>query len=78
MKIMMYIMPFMIIGFGIVLPAALTLYWVVGNIISIIQNLLFINLGIRRKKNLLNQEERKNESITQTAPTKEEAYHYCT
>ena len=39
MKIMMYIMPFMIIGFGSVLPAALTLYWVVGNIISIIQNL---------------------------------------
>ncbi|TQR20020.1 membrane protein insertase YidC [Psychrobacillus vulpis] len=39
MKIMMYIMPFMIMGFGIVLPAALTLYWVVGNIISIIQNL---------------------------------------
>ncbi|MEI4771032.1 membrane protein insertase YidC [Psychrobacillus sp. FJAT-51614] len=39
MKIMMYIMPFMIIGFGIVLPAALTLYWVIGNIISIIQNL---------------------------------------
>ncbi len=39
MKIMMYIMPFMIIGFGAVLPAALTLYWVIGNIISIIQNL---------------------------------------
>lgn len=39
MKMMMYIMPFMIIGFGIVLPAALTLYWVIGNIISIIQNL---------------------------------------
>ena len=39
MKIMMYIMPFMIIGFGSVLPAALTLYWVIGNIISIIQNL---------------------------------------
>lgn len=39
MKIMMYIMPFMIIGFGTVLPAALTLYWVIGNIISIIQNL---------------------------------------
>ncbi|WP_313892701.1 membrane protein insertase YidC [Psychrobacillus sp.] len=39
MKIMMYIMPFMIMGFGIVLPAALTLYWVIGNIISILQNL---------------------------------------
>lgn len=39
MKIMMYIMPLMIIGFGIVLPAALSLYWVVGNIVSVCQNL---------------------------------------
>lgn len=39
MKIMMYIMPFMIIGFGMALPAALSLYWVIGNIISILQNL---------------------------------------
>lgn len=39
MKIMMYIMPIMIIGFGFILPAALSLYWVVGNIISVIQNL---------------------------------------
>ena len=40
MKIMMYIMPLMIIGFGFVLPAALSLYWVVGNIISVLQNLV--------------------------------------
>lgn len=39
MKMMMYIMPFMIIGFGMALPAALPLYWVVGNVISIFQNL---------------------------------------
>ncbi|MFY3792516.1 membrane protein insertase YidC [Ureibacillus sp. MALMAid1270] len=39
MKVMMYIMPLMIVGFGIVLPAALSLYWVVGNIVSVIQNL---------------------------------------
>lgn len=39
MKIMMYIMPFMIIGFGMALPAALSLYWVIGNIISVFQNL---------------------------------------
>jgi len=39
MKVMMYIMPFMIIGFGMFLPAALSLYWVIGNIISIIQNI---------------------------------------
>lgn len=40
MKVMMYIMPIMIVGFGIALPAALSLYWVVGNIISILQNLV--------------------------------------
>ena len=40
MKMMMYIMPVMIIGFGAFLPAALSMYWVVGNIISIIQNLI--------------------------------------
>ncbi|MEG0448933.1 MAG: membrane protein insertase YidC [Lysinibacillus sp.] len=39
MKMMMYIMPFMIIAFGMALPAALSLYWVIGNIISILQNL---------------------------------------
>src|SRR5690606_19338779 len=35
MRVMMYFMPVMIIGFGIVLPSALTLYWVIGNIISL-------------------------------------------
>lgn len=40
MKIMMYIMPLMIIGFGIILPAALPLYWVIGNIVSVLQNLV--------------------------------------
>ncbi|HCG4536098.1 TPA: membrane protein insertase YidC [Salmonella enterica subsp. enterica serovar Typhi str. AG3] len=49
MKIMMYIMPFMIIGFGIVLPAALSLYWVVGNIVSVIQNLAIYKPWNRKK-----------------------------
>ena len=40
MKIMMYFMPVMIIGFGIFLPSALTLYWVIGNIISLMQNMV--------------------------------------
>ncbi|WP_369758007.1 membrane protein insertase YidC [Paenisporosarcina sp. HGH0030] len=40
MKIMMYFMPIMIIGFGIFLPSALTLYWVIGNIISLSQNMV--------------------------------------
>ena len=40
MKIMMYFMPVMIVGFGIFLPSALTLYWVIGNVISLIQNMI--------------------------------------
>ncbi|WP_153733032.1 membrane protein insertase YidC [Sporosarcina obsidiansis] len=39
MKTMMYIMPFMIMVFGSFVPSALALYWVVGNIISLIQNI---------------------------------------
>lgn len=48
MKMMMYIMPLMIIGFGAFLPAALSLYWIVGNIISVIQN-LFIHKPWNKK-----------------------------
>lgn len=40
MKMMMYFMPVMIVGFGIFLPSALTLYWVIGNVISLIQNMI--------------------------------------
>ncbi|WP_342513878.1 membrane protein insertase YidC [Sporosarcina sp. FSL K6-1522] len=49
MKVMMYIMPFMIIGFGSFLPAALALYWVIGNFISIIQN-IFIYKPFKKKE----------------------------
>ncbi|WP_157076844.1 membrane protein insertase YidC [Halalkalibacter krulwichiae] len=37
MKLIIYIMPVMIIVAGITLPAALSLYWVVGNVFMIIQ-----------------------------------------
>jgi len=37
MKMMLYIMPVMILVFAISFPAALSLYWVVGNIFMIIQ-----------------------------------------
>ncbi|SOC39410.1 membrane protein insertase YidC [Ureibacillus acetophenoni] len=50
MKIMMYIMPLMIVGFGIVLPAALSLYWVVGNMVSVIQNLVIYKPWNRNKE----------------------------
>lgn len=37
MKMMLYIMPIMIIVFAVNFPAALSLYWVIGNIFMIIQ-----------------------------------------
>lgn len=49
MKIMMYMMPFTIVIFGSFLPSALTLYWVIGNIISIAQN-FFIYKPWNKKK----------------------------
>src|SRR5690606_18378243 len=39
MKAMMYFMPVMIFAFGTFLPSALTLYWIIGNIISFITNI---------------------------------------
>ena len=39
MKIMLYVMPIMILVFAVTLPSALSLYWVVGNIFSIVQSL---------------------------------------
>ena len=40
---------FMIMGFGSFLPAALALYWVIGNFISIIQN-IFIYKPFKKKE----------------------------
>lgn len=42
MKVMLYMMPVMITIFGFILPAALTLYWVVGNVFMVGQ-ILVIN-----------------------------------
>ncbi|MFV0288217.1 MAG: YidC/Oxa1 family membrane protein insertase [Mycoplasmatales bacterium] len=41
MKNMMIIMPLMILVFGITLPGALSIYWCVGNIVSVGQTLYF-------------------------------------
>ncbi len=48
MKSMKYMMPVMIFVFGITLPGALSLYWIVGNIIMIIQTLVFKREDIQR------------------------------
>jgi len=50
MKMMLYIMPLMIIGFGMALPAALSLYWVVGNIISVVQNIFIYKKPWEKKE----------------------------
>lgn len=39
MKVMLYMMPIMILVFAVSLPSALSLYWVVGNIFSIVQSI---------------------------------------
>lgn len=48
MKMMMYFMPLMIIGFGMVLPAAISLYWIIGNIIMVIVN-IFVHKPFDKK-----------------------------
>ena len=40
MTMMLYIMPVMILIFALKFPAALSLYWVVGNIFMIVQTLV--------------------------------------
>lgn len=46
MKIMLYVMPIMILVFAVSLPSALSLYWVVGNIFSIVQS-IFIHPSVK-------------------------------
>ncbi|WLD93391.1 YidC family membrane integrase SpoIIIJ [Alkalihalobacillus sp. AL-G] len=49
MKMMLYIMPIMIVVFAVTFPAALSLYWVVGNIFMIAQT-YFITLPMKSKE----------------------------
>ena len=46
MKIMLYVMPIMILVFAVSLPSALSLYWVVRNIFSIVQS-IFIHPSVK-------------------------------
>src|SRR5690625_1075442 len=43
MKVMLYVMPIMITVFAFMFPAALALYWVVGNVFKIAQTLVIRN-----------------------------------
>ncbi|WP_257351708.1 YidC family membrane integrase SpoIIIJ [Pseudalkalibacillus decolorationis] len=49
MKMLLYIMPVMIVVFAVSFPAALSLYWVVGNIFMIAQT-YFITLPMKNKE----------------------------
>lgn len=58
MRGMMYVMPIMIFIFGLKLPGALSIYWVVGNIFAIAQTLYLKRSTIqteRQKKKLLKE-----------------------
>jgi YidC/Oxa1 family membrane protein insertase len=50
MKMLLYIMPVMIVVFAINFPAALSLYWVIGNIFMIVQT-YFITTPMKKNEN---------------------------
>ncbi|MED2972350.1 YidC family membrane integrase SpoIIIJ [Fictibacillus sp. B-59209] len=50
MKMLLYIMPVMIVVFAVNFPAALSLYWVIGNLFMIVQT-YFITAPKKNKKN---------------------------
>ncbi|KSU81675.1 MULTISPECIES: YidC family membrane integrase SpoIIIJ [Fictibacillus] len=54
MKMLLYIMPVMIVVFAINFPAALSLYWVIGNMFMIVQT-YFITAPNRKKTNQLDR-----------------------
>ena len=49
MKMMLYIMPVMIFVFALKLPAALPLYWIVGNIFMIIQTIMIKGPDLKKE-----------------------------
>ncbi|MFV0390453.1 MAG: YidC/Oxa1 family membrane protein insertase [Paludibacteraceae bacterium] len=49
MKMMMYISPGLILLSGTALPSALSLYWTVGGIVSIIQSIIILNMKKKHK-----------------------------
>lgn len=61
MAMMLWIMPIMIIVFAINFPAALSLYWVVGNLFMIAQTFLIKGPDIKKVLSRKKPEERKSE-----------------
>ncbi|PAM91527.1 OxaA precursor, partial [Flavobacterium sp. IR1] len=50
MKILLYVMPVMIFVFAMFFPAALTLYWVVGNLVMITQTYFITGPNVGKNK----------------------------
>nr|WP_017725798.1 YidC family membrane integrase SpoIIIJ [Halalkalibacterium ligniniphilum] len=50
MKVLLYVMPVMIVIFSMFFPAALALYWVIGNIFMIIQTYFITGPNVGNKK----------------------------
>ena len=51
MKVMLYVMPIMIIIFAVNFPAALSLYWVIGNLFMIVQTLIMYRTNLQAESN---------------------------
>lgn len=66
--VMMYVMPIMILLISFRLPAAVTLYWVITNLISVIQTLLLNNpYKILEERRLKEESEREKQRRLQKA-----------
>ncbi len=50
MKTMTYAMPVMILFFGFTLPGAMSLYWLIGNIVTIVQTLVIRREDIQKNR----------------------------
>lgn len=48
--VVQYGLPLMIIGFGLISPAAITLYWIVSSLISVLQNILIYKVLNRNEE----------------------------
>lgn len=57
MKAMQYFMPIMIFLLGRSLPAGLSLYWFIGNLVMVVQNLIFNKKKIKERENKKLEEE---------------------
>ena len=74
MAMMLWLMPIMIVVFAVNFPAALALYWVVGNLFMIVQTYFIKGPDLKKQQQLVKREERKKvKQVTATGQTVKEA-----